>query len=119
MISFRSGSCLSKLERVKANIIKVPPLEEQNHMRHYILKTIAMFAFTRFYLRVLADLNEIIRRRKRNDIFRIAIDGVLKQLLLSFYFYLKKVAVKILYKYKQFISFWNLEDFCFHGAAFF
>jgi len=32
-----------------------------------------MFSFTRFYLRVLADLNEIIRRRKRCVILRIAI----------------------------------------------
>ncbi len=42
-------------------------------LRHYILKTIAMFVFTRFYLRVLADLNEIIRRLKRNVILRITI----------------------------------------------
>ena len=32
-----------------------------------------MFSFTRFYLRVLADLNEIIRQRKRNVILTIAI----------------------------------------------
>ena len=32
-----------------------------------------MFSFTRFYLRVLADLNEIIRRMKRNVILTIAI----------------------------------------------
>jgi hypothetical protein len=32
-----------------------------------------MFAFTRFYLRVLADLNEIIRQRKRNVILTITI----------------------------------------------
>jgi len=42
-------------------------------LRHYILKTIAMFAFTRFYLRVLADLNEIIRWRQRNVILTTAI----------------------------------------------
>jgi len=36
---------------------------------HYIIKTTAMFAFTRFYLRVLADLNEIIRRRKLHHYF--------------------------------------------------
>jgi hypothetical protein len=42
-------------------------------LRCYILKTIAMFAFMRFYLRVLADLNEIIRRRKRFDILTTAI----------------------------------------------
>jgi hypothetical protein len=34
-----------------------------------------MFSFTRFYLRVLADLNEIIRRLKRNVILTIAING--------------------------------------------
>ena len=32
-----------------------------------------MFSFTRFYLRVLADLNEIIRRLKRNVIMTMAI----------------------------------------------
>jgi hypothetical protein len=32
-----------------------------------------MFSFTRFYLRVLADLNEIIRRRKRCVILKIVI----------------------------------------------
>ena len=32
-----------------------------------------MFSFTRFCLRVLADLNEIIRRMKRNVILTIAI----------------------------------------------
>jgi len=31
-----------------------------------------MFSFTRFCLRVLADLNEIIRRMKRNVILTIA-----------------------------------------------
>jgi hypothetical protein len=35
-----------------------------------------MFSFTRFCLRVLADLNEIIRRMKRNVILTIAISGV-------------------------------------------
>jgi hypothetical protein len=34
-----------------------------------------MFSFTRFCLRVLADLNEIIRRMKRNVILTIAITG--------------------------------------------
>jgi len=33
----------------------------------------AMFAFTRFYLRILADGNEIILRLKRNVILRKAI----------------------------------------------
>jgi ethanolamine transporter EutH len=32
-----------------------------------------LFSFTRFCLRVLADLNEIIRRMKRNVILTIAI----------------------------------------------
>ena len=69
MISFRSGSCLIKLERVKANIIKVHQFDDKIILLRYILKTIAMFAFTRFYLRVLADLNEIIRRRKYQRYF--------------------------------------------------
>ena len=79
MISFRSGSCLSKLERVKANIIKVHQFDDKIILLRYILKTIAMFAFTRFYLRVLADLNEIIRRRQQNIILRIAITVWQKQ----------------------------------------
>ncbi len=33
-----------------------------------------MFSFTRFCLRVLADLNEIIRRMKQNVILTIAIN---------------------------------------------
>jgi hypothetical protein len=33
-----------------------------------------MFSITRFCLRVLADLNEIIRRMKRNVILTIAIE---------------------------------------------
>jgi hypothetical protein len=33
-----------------------------------------MFSFTRFYLRVLTDLNEIIRQMKRNVILKIAIN---------------------------------------------
>jgi hypothetical protein len=39
-----------------------------------------MFSFTRFCLRVLADLNEIIRKMKRNVILTIAINkiGLLK-----------------------------------------
>ena len=35
-----------------------------------------MFSFTRFCLRVLADLNEIIRRLKQNVILTIAITGL-------------------------------------------
>jgi hypothetical protein len=34
-----------------------------------------MFYFTRFCLRILADLNEIIRRMKQNVILTIAIDA--------------------------------------------
>ena len=34
-----------------------------------------MFSFTRFCLRVLADLNEIIRRMKRKVILTIAINS--------------------------------------------
>jgi len=37
------------------------------------LNTLALFAFTRFYLRVLADGNGIILRLKRNVILRKAI----------------------------------------------
>jgi len=37
-----------------------------------------MFSFTRFCLRVLADLNEIIRRLKRNVILTIAIKLILR-----------------------------------------
>ena len=32
MISFRLGSCLSKLERVKENILKVPQFDDKNHI---------------------------------------------------------------------------------------
>ena len=37
-------------------------------VKEIVGKTIVMFAFMRFYLRILADLNGIIRRRKRNVI---------------------------------------------------
>jgi hypothetical protein len=37
-----------------------------------------LFSFTRFCLRVLADLNEIIRRLKRNVILTIAIMSYFK-----------------------------------------
>ena len=57
MIKFRSGSCLSKLERLKENIIKAPPLENKVILPQYIFKAVSRFAFRRFYLRVLADLN--------------------------------------------------------------
>jgi len=40
------------------------------------LNTLALFAFTRFYLRVLADGNEIILRLKRKVILRKAIKVV-------------------------------------------
>jgi hypothetical protein len=36
-------------------------------------KKTMVLAVMRFYLRVLADLNEIVRRRKRDVILRIAI----------------------------------------------
>jgi hypothetical protein len=37
---------------------------------HYLLKTIAMFAFRRFYLRVLAGFKKIIRKLNQNFIWR-------------------------------------------------
>jgi len=45
------------------------------------LKPLALFAFTRFYLRVLADLNEIILRLKRNVILRMAIKAQIRMAL--------------------------------------
>jgi len=39
-----------------------------------------MFSFTRFCLRVLADLNEIIRRMKQNVILTIAITGLFEKI---------------------------------------
>ena len=41
-----------------------------------------MFSFTRFYLQVLADLNEIARRLKRNVILTIAIERLQFQILM-------------------------------------
>jgi len=38
-----------------------------------LLKSIALFSFMRFYLRILADLNEIIRLWKRKVILTITI----------------------------------------------
>jgi len=73
MISLGSGSCLSKLERVKANSTEAAKIAINNHMLFNIL---ALFAFTRFYLRVLADPNEIIRRLKHNVILRNVIEYV-------------------------------------------
>jgi hypothetical protein len=49
MISFGAASCLNKLERVKANIIEIVLKEHQFIFLKYILKYVAMFAFTRFY----------------------------------------------------------------------
>jgi len=71
---------LSKLERVKANSIEKANIVNKYHILQCNLNILAPFAFTRFYLRVLADLNEIIRRLKRNVILRNAI--VLKNLIL-------------------------------------
>jgi hypothetical protein len=70
MISFPSGSCLSKLERVKANSIEVTIIIDHYHIPECHLNPLALFAFTRFYLRVLADGNEIILRLKRNVILK-------------------------------------------------
>ena len=75
MISLRSGSCLSKLERVKENIFEVFQIKTKIKLLNDILKSHGMFSFTRFCLRVLADLNEIIRRMKRNVILTIAIES--------------------------------------------
>ena len=65
MISFSSGSCLSKLERVKANSIEVLMIISNYHIPACNLNPLTLFAFTRFYLRVLADGNEIILRLKQ------------------------------------------------------
>jgi hypothetical protein len=76
MIPFRSGSCLSKLEHVKANSREVIKIIDNYHITHCNFNTLALFAFTRFYLRVLADGNGIILRLKRNVILRKPINSV-------------------------------------------
>jgi hypothetical protein len=53
----------------------------------------AMFSFTRFCLRVLADLNKIIRRLKRNVILTIAIDGCLLMFLIYSRFNILKITI--------------------------
>jgi hypothetical protein len=68
MIPFSLGSCLSKLERVKANSIEAFKIIDYFHIPQHNLNILALFAFTRFYLRVLADGNGIILRSKRNVI---------------------------------------------------
>jgi hypothetical protein len=80
MIWLGAGSCLSQLERVKANSIKAAKIINHYHIptlqpkyigpvRFYAL----LFAsFIRLW-RDLADPNEIVRRRKRNVILRNAI----------------------------------------------
>ncbi len=45
MISFRSGSCLSKLERVKENIFEVFQISHKIKRRHDILKSHAHVLF--------------------------------------------------------------------------
>ena len=56
-----------------------------------------MFSFTRFCLRVLADLNEIIRRMKRKVILTIAIKKILsifmRDLGDAYFPYLQQVTV--------------------------
>ncbi len=87
MISFRSGSCLSKLERVKENIFEVFQIRKKIKLRHDILKShdhvlfyaLLFASFIRLW-RDLADLNEIIRRLKRNVILTIAISAKKKDL---------------------------------------
>jgi len=65
MISFPSGSCLSKLERVKANSIETFKIIDNYHISVCNLNPLVLFAFARFYLRVLAEGNEIILRLKQ------------------------------------------------------
>ena len=80
MIGFGSGSCLSKLERVKANSIAAANIINHYHIPTVQPKTIVrvrfyalLFAsFIRLW-RDLADPNQIIRRRKRNVILKLAI----------------------------------------------
>ena len=73
MIPFLSGSCLSKLEHVKANSMEVAKILTIIMLPRRNISTLALFAFTRFYFRVLADGNGIILRLKlkRNVILRI------------------------------------------------
>jgi len=73
MVPLPLGSCASKLEGVEANSIEVLKLLINIIFPPHIINTLALFAFTRFYLRVLADGNGIIRRLKRNVILRKAI----------------------------------------------
>ena len=80
MIWFGSGSCLSKLERIKANSIEAAKI-----INHYHIPTVQpkYIGPVRFYAllfasfirlwRDLADPNETIRRLKRNVILTIAI----------------------------------------------
>jgi len=65
MIPFPSGSCLSKLERVKANSIEVVKLRIIIILSQCNLNPLALFAFTRFYLRVFTDGNGVILRLKQ------------------------------------------------------
>ncbi len=59
MISFRSGSCLSKLERVKENIIKVPQWAKKNHIS-------ALYSSSDGHVRYYALLVASSCRSKRN-----------------------------------------------------
>ena len=77
MIWFRSGSCLSPAAGgIKENSVEKARFAAQNHVPHDVFYALALFAFTRFYVRVLAGLNQIIRRLKRNVILRNAIKYV-------------------------------------------
>ena len=77
MIPLRSGSCLSPaFSGIKANSIEVTNIIDKYHISQRNLNTLALFAFTRFYLRVLADLNGIIQRLKQNVILRSAINRI-------------------------------------------
>jgi hypothetical protein len=73
---------LSKLERVKENILEVFHIREKINLLHHILKSrgLVLFyallfaSFIRLW-RDLADGNEIVRRRKQNVILKIAIES--------------------------------------------
>ena len=72
IIPFPSGSCLGKLECVKANSIEVANILIIIIFPQCNLNILTLFAFTRFYLRVLAVGNGIILRLNRSVILKKA-----------------------------------------------
>jgi len=60
IVPFSSGSCLGKLECVKANISEIVKIIVIIIVPQCNLNTSTLLAFMRFYLRVLADGNKII-----------------------------------------------------------